>query len=170
MRNKRSTYLGLIFLLILTNCSGLKNNTEYEKTKFEIISQNFQNTKSLSIQVIYKKLNGCIDLHQIGIINIKTSNTKIVFNHYQTGKKTVNEQFYQKNNELIEFIIDFEKAGKESQQKCGGISGGTKYDVELKINDKKTKFVFCKKEFDGLNKLINQITTLKKTNANKEYN
>ncbi len=163
MKNKIHTYLSLLFLLILISCGGLKNNSNSENNNLEIISQKIQSIDSLNIQIVYKELNGCIDL-RIGRINIKTNDEKFVFSHIPTEEKANFEYFYGKNNGLIDFIIDFEKKGKDSKLICGGISGGTMYEVNLKINDEKTKFGFCRVEFDGINKLINQIETLKQKN------
>lgn len=101
---------------------------------------------------------------RIGRININTNDENFVFSSIPTGEKTDFEYFYGKNNGLIDFIIDFEKEGKKSKLVCGGISGGTMYEVDLKINGQETKFGFCKTEYDGINKLISQIETLRQKN------
>ena len=144
-------------------CSGLKNKIELDNTYSEIISQKFHNTDSLSVQIIYKELNGCIDL-RIGRIDIKQKNGKMIFAHIPTDEQSEYEHFNGKDNGIIDLIIAFEKEAKESKSKCGGIAGGTGYEINLKINQEETNFEFCKEEYDGINKLINQIRILKQKN------
>ncbi len=156
--------------MILVGCSGLKNKNDLGNTNSEIISQKFHNVDSLSIQIIYKELTGCTDL-RIGRINIKRKNGNIVFAHLPTNEESEFEHFSGKDNGLIDLIIAFEKEAKESKSMCGGIAGGTGYEIDLTINEEETKFGFCKAQYDGINELVSEIRILEqKTNANNVYN
>ena len=71
-------YLECLLLIILTSCSVTKNKVDSKKNYSEIISENFKDTDSLSIEIIYRELSGCTDL-QIGKINITQANHEMFF-------------------------------------------------------------------------------------------
>ncbi len=129
----------------------------------EIISHGFKESDSLSIKIIYKEQIGCIGSY-VGRIIIKTSNTRLSFSHISSNQETKSEHFLATDKKTIDLITEFETLAKKSKGVCGGYVGGTGYEIEMWINGRETKFGYCKKEYDGLEILIKQITKLKVKN------
>ena len=154
-------HLKLIILFLLPIICFSQTDEEQKYT--EIISNDFKGNDSLSIKIIYKEQIGCLGSY-VGKINIKTLNGRLFFSHLSSNQETKSENFWATDKNTIDLIMEFETIGKKSKKRCGGFVGGTGYQVDLWINEKETKFGYCKKEFDGLGILIERITELKEKN------
>ena len=105
-------YLECLLLIILTSCSVTKNKVDSKKNYSEIISENFKDTDSLSIEIIYRELSGCTDL-QIGKINITQANHEMFFFHLSADENHEVEYFSGTSNGLIDLIVDLESESKK---------------------------------------------------------